>query len=714
MVNDIEGILVGSILFSLYLFVPGYVTGWVTNIFNFRKSVFSERVLVAVCLSVCVSPILANLIARRLSTRTSAAVFLAFSAAFVILVVFEWGRRRRIFPLPMYTRIGFCLVGIISAILLFSLIDIQIGSRLYPPAEIFDHIVRVAFIGSAARSGAPPANPFFFPGRPIPSRYYYYWNVLAALPVALGGMSPRSSLYASCIWSALALASAIPLYLKYFFKDTDALPRKSLIGIGLLSVTGLDLIPTFLLYLWHHFLFTDMEWWDSSQVTSWADALLWVPHHVASLVACLIGFLALWSAKEANTRYARWSHTGLAALGFSSAAGLSVYVTLAFIPFLAVWTIRYLAKREWRAFGTFAFAGLLTVLLSLPYLHDLRQPARTLATESTRVPPSVSQTGAGQQASLLKLEPRTEGFTSMILGNHPWTTPIELLEVAGLYFFEFGFYGLAAWIVFRSDLSRHRELSEAQRAAWYLVVVVGFLTTFVRSSVIQANDFGFRGIMLVQFVFLLWGAQVIDELWFRRAEPRFAFSRSSSTVVLGTLVLGLLGTLYQLALLRTEIPLTERGYAALRVYGEPKAPHIGQDTYEFRAGFASLENLLLSDSTVQSNPFAGDANSFLIYNRYQLIGAFLPGCGTEFGGSPAECAAVGQKLARIFPPDGNAAATGAEVDEICDELKIQFLIAHVSDPLWGRRTSWVWERIPLMANDAMRTFRCGASQVVTK
>ena len=79
--------------------------------------------------------------------------------------------------------------------------------------------------------------------------------------------------------------------------------RKTLLGIGLLAVTGLDLLPT--LYIWFagHVWLDDMELWNEAQITSWAGSLLWVPHHVAALIACFVAFLLLRHQADAN----RWA-----------------------------------------------------------------------------------------------------------------------------------------------------------------------------------------------------------------------------------------------------------------------------------------------------------------------------------------------------------------------------------------------------------------------
>ncbi len=705
MLNDIEGTFLISIFFSVLLFTPGFVVAWLTDIFSFRSASFSERIPVAVCLSVCLSPIILNLLAREFSVRACSTLFLLGFAAFLFVVAFEWRRRPRIFPLPRYTLAGFGMACLISVVLLLSFVDLQIGSRLYPTVAVYDHGVRTAFIESAVRSGAPPANPFFYPGSPVLSRYYYFWYVLCAVPVALTGGDPRVSLYASSLWSALALASLVPIYLKHFLNERESLHRKSLIGIALLAVTGFDLIPTFLWYRIMHSVFSDMEAWDNSQVTSWFDAMLWVPHHVASLVACLAGFLVLWASETQKSGRQRAIHVGVAALAFSSSAGLSVYVALAFAAFLAIWTLRYLLQRRWRSFGTFASACLLTLLISLPYLNDLRRPAES--SFAGRNQTATAQTTPREAP--LRLEVRTTGFFP---SGSVSIIPLRLVECGVLYFFEFGFYAFVAVIVFRSQGARRRQLSEAQRAARYLLLTVGLLATFVRSSVISNNDFGWRSMMLVQFVLLLWGALLIDELWFQRIETRVltkGLSTGSKAMLLGALALGLAGTLYQIAMSRTTLLLADLGRLNVHLLNEPEPPNIGSDTYGYRAAFESLDKQVPLTGLVQYNPFASDLSGLLVYNRYQTAVGDA-GCALPFGGSEADCEVLKQKLVRIFPRDATPAASNRELDQLCSELKIQVLIAHRSDPLWGRHGSWVWERTPFIANQAIRMFRCGTSQ----
>lgn len=706
MVNDVEGTWLAFLFFSIVLFVPGYVVGWLANILSFRTASHVARVLLAVCLSFCVSPAVVNLFARLFGLRACAIPLLMCLVLFFILVGVEWRHRQGLFPICRSAFVGLGLVGFAVMVLVLSQVDLQLGMRLYPTAAVYDHGVRTAFIESVVRTGVPPANPLFYAGGYVASRYYYFWNVLCALPVKLIGADPRVSLYASAIWSALGIASLVPLYFKYFLNEKASLRRKSLIGIALLAVTGFDLVPTFLMYWAGRVVMADMEWWNAQQITSWADAVIWVPHHVASLVACFGGFLVLWDAKQQQSRWRTCIDVATAALAFSGAAGMSVYVTLGFTFFFVVWTLRYIVQRTWSTAGVFALTGILTIIVSIPYLGDLRAPA-------THLPQVTEQRNGVQSASAgggeLTVGPRTIGFTPK---GHIWTIPVQLLEAGVIYFFEFGFYAFVAGIQFRRLFSRKRSLTEEEWASRYLFGCVFLLATFVRSSVISTNDFGLRSMMLPQFVLLLWGAELIHELWFENAERQVAHQRLSvnwKPVLLAALVFGVLGTAYQLIMLRLAMLLADRGAVEVFIPDEPRPQHIGSDTYEFRAAFESLNHKLASDSIVQYNPFAEDSNALLAYNRYQMV-AGNPGCGLAFGGTLSACESVRQKLARIFSLQGFHRDGFRDLDQLCDESKVDVLIAHRSDPLWDQPQSWVWTRKPLVENKVMRAFRCGTSQ----
>jgi hypothetical protein len=97
-------------------------------------------------------------------------------------------------------------------------------------------------------------------------------------------VAPRHALIAGAVWCGIALIALIPLYLRFFDpKGPDAIHRRSLIGVGLLAVTGLDLIPVILMTNFGRGLQADMDSWNEV-IASWISSVLWAPHHVVALI----------------------------------------------------------------------------------------------------------------------------------------------------------------------------------------------------------------------------------------------------------------------------------------------------------------------------------------------------------------------------------------------------------------------------------------------
>src|SRR5207253_3135217 len=105
--------------------------------------------------------------------------------------------------------------------------------------------------------------------------------------------SPRHAMLASALWSGIGLMSLVPVYLRFFQpKQSLNLERRTLVGIALLGVTGLDILPVAAIALLGHRFAATIDGWND-QVTSWITSVFWVPHHVAGLIACLTGFLVI-------------------------------------------------------------------------------------------------------------------------------------------------------------------------------------------------------------------------------------------------------------------------------------------------------------------------------------------------------------------------------------------------------------------------------------
>ena len=266
-----------------------------------------------------------------------------------------------------------------GAVATVSLIDLQFGHALYFSVVAVDYRAHIAIIDAIARTGVPPVNPSFFPGQPVELYYYYFWFMLGSLVDLLGGpvVGARGASFGTTIWSGLGLLSIVALYVQPTgVHDRVRSWTRSGVAIGLLLVSGVDVIPVVIeslasLTIGQGKFYADLEWWNE-QITAWLGAMVWVPHHVAALVAGFTAILLLRNVQQARGRQEIVTLGVLAGVSFASAAGTSIWVTFTFAAFLAVWLFISF-RRRWRGELTAAaVAGAVATVLAAPYLLDLR------------------------------------------------------------------------------------------------------------------------------------------------------------------------------------------------------------------------------------------------------------------------------------------------------------------------------------------------------
>ena len=96
----------------------------------------------------------------------------------------------------------------------------------------------------------------------------------------------------------------------------------------------------------------------------------------------MTAFLLLWEGARQTAWSARVRHAAVAGLALASAAGLSIYVTLVFGVFLAVWTLVTAARRWWPETATCVMAGVVAMVCAAPYLLGLSRRKAALAGRS--------------------------------------------------------------------------------------------------------------------------------------------------------------------------------------------------------------------------------------------------------------------------------------------------------------------------------------------
>ena len=189
-VLDVIGSVEATLLLGLFLFVPGYVIGWGTNVFSFRQRRAVTQLALSTPLGVAVVPILVYLLGRF--PLVLWATFVTVWLLFVGLIIRNWKTLSQK-EAPLFTRnvrIATCFALVWAVVAIASLVDLQFKNRLYFSVAAYDYSMRTAITSEAART-IPPANPFFASTPPVPLKYHYFWMLICSLPVRLAHLLPR-------------------------------------------------------------------------------------------------------------------------------------------------------------------------------------------------------------------------------------------------------------------------------------------------------------------------------------------------------------------------------------------------------------------------------------------------------------------------------------------------------------------------------------------
>ncbi|HET7215488.1 MAG TPA: hypothetical protein VFL79_18000, partial [Terriglobia bacterium] len=283
------------------------------------------------------------------------------------------------------------------------------------------------------------------------------------------------------------------------------------------------------------------------------------------------------------------------------------------------------------------------------------------------------------------------------------------------YFLEFGFFFVVACLVIRR-IWRDGFRGQAEQGAVALAAASLLVCTFLRSTVLNStNDLAWRSPLLVQFLLVLWAADMWSEgtlgFWPSRASRPVPSPRAAPYLVVVTVVLGALGSCYELCAHRTFPIFSD--YFTLQKYAWLSPDHqLGRRTFELRTAYKELDRFLPASVTVQHNPEPGIGNiPAKLYSGHQMV-ADSSNCGIVFGGSKTFCDEV--ILPRLKPLfDDKQQVTAQEVAATCREFSIAALLFKDTDPVWKDKSSWIWQARPLLSSDFVRVIDCGGADVGT-
>jgi hypothetical protein len=217
------------------------------------------------------------------------------------------------------------------------------------------------------------------------------------------------------------------------------------------------------------------------------------------------------------------------------------------------------------------------------------------------------------------------------------------------------------------------------------------ICTFLRSTVIDNNDLGWRGFLVAQFGLLLWSVDVLSDRRYKR-----------SALLAAMLALGAAGTVYDVFMLRLYPVLADRGALPQLVWMSPDRK-LGERNYALREAYEWAEKSTPADAIVQFSPRVvwQDTPGFLYANRQ--IAAADQSCLAGFGGDASLCAPMLAASNRLFPERGQPAPPSSAA---CESLGASLLIVKDTDAVWAVRDSWVWREEPLFSNALVRVFGC--------
>jgi hypothetical protein len=671
--DDLAGVALATLLFGLLFMPPGIAIAWAFDLFNFRTASAGWRILAGLAISVAMVPAIEFLLWTYL---TIAAVWIFHLVAVVVCagVMFKGGK----LSAPRWT-IGAALAWL--AIVWASGIDLQIGNRLFPSVLVYDYNLRSAVIDGITRAGVPVKNPMFFPGHLEPLRYHYFWFLPCSLVERAGGsiIAARHALIASVVWCGWALMALVALALRYLHPTGErGIERRAKWAILLLAVAGLDVIPNLIFAAIFAttgagLVFASSEWWNN-QVTGFPTALLWVAHHVASLIACFVGLLLLWRSRG------RIGSAVCAGLCFASATGLSIYVTFAFALFLVPCGAVMLWKKGWAERTAWVVAGATAVAGTIPYLK------------------AIGGAGGTSEGSFVTLTVRSTTFLEIVLSEYGFNwNQIAWANLAALplsYFLETGLAFVLAGIWLRRSWRRRKHLREPELIALGLFLTALFVATFLRSSIIASNDLAWRGALIGQLILVIWSAGPLSAWW------RIRRRASGTGLMTGLVVLGLASSAYELVILRSYLPLMEARKVGVAEWFS-KTAETGRRTFDARLVYDQLRRDLPEGAIVQANPTRWNDLYHGLYSGRQTV-AFDRLCGSVMGGDPAPCAAMQSQLAPLF-------VDGGDIDRACDAWSIRALIAKDGDPVFQNHSAWPWTRASLVETEHVRAVRCGSN-----
>jgi hypothetical protein len=507
----------------------------------------------------------------------------------------------------------------------------------------------------------------------------------------------RMAMIASAAWCGIGLMCTIVLYLRLRNPDSEIKVWKSaLFGIGALAISGLDIYPASIFMLVSRFTFGsmwpegDLEHWNE-QITAWLGAVSWVPHHVASVIACIGGFLLIQYSRGKDIKK-QLAAAVIAGFAFASASGLSIYIAAVFVLFWIAWMLFLVwGKKDYRAVFMMIVTGVFALIAITPFLFDLLLGG--------------SSSSPGSFPFIFQVRVFRPLFPFLLAVPEAIKNLVNLAVLPLNYFLELGFYFVVGYLWLRKNGKTARAANEYYFPEILLFGASFFVGTFIRSTLIANNDLGWRSWMFAQFVLLIWAVDVGQEFLAENSFKTYLKSKSNSKrmkqgrLLSQLLVIGMLTSLVSLLLLRTWPILIDLGIAGVPVALSPDM-QLGKRTFAARQAYEFIRDSQPADIVVQYNPTVPIDRPSGLYGTRQMVVSDH----SSYGVALTTFKVLQHDVGEIFQ---NVDNDWAAIDRNCEKHYIDEIILSDLDPVWRNLPILVQQRKPLYRNNYYALLPCG-------
>ncbi len=729
---DLSSSILAFCAFGAFLLPPAFLFAHWTDLVQFRERSRAEGLLWVTALALPLSLFLSAILGRFVPAPVISALYLVaalWTAAMIVPRI--WRDRFSLWQVARHHRVVLCALLAFAGYVLLITTSIEVHGHLYESVNFTDWSVRLPMVSGAMRDGVPPGNPFFtVNGQPEPSRYYYYWYVLCAAVGRPLHLSARACLSASAFWSGLGLIAVLYLMLKHLVRYTAKTSRESLLPLLLSCVMGVDVVVAVLGYCLHPpVIFPEIEWWLDDRIPSFMGAVIFAPHHVAGVVCCAVGFLVMFMSRQEmpgeSEGRRRWKVPVLAAVTagicLAASAGDSTFVAFCFAVAGCVYAIDLVRTKRWSDLGVLCGAGVLALLFSLPFLHDLLARTPGLPAEHHRI---------------LEFELRNrrekEHFAGTLVfkaGDGFIRDTLYMTIGPLLLILQFGFLLVPLLLQLTRDGKRlwaRQPFSDGERFLWAIFLGAALPGFLLSSAPEGVNDLGRHAGLILRLALVVWAVPLLWPYFQRWREHKKISPEHPwwARAAVALFVLSLISQFWQITVSRGLLPFLAHRPRLIAAAPLAHEADSGARFFQLRRGLSQVEAQLPANAVVQSN-MGGPFQQLVMFYSSHPFAAGDPTCVPSFGGDERKCVAMMQDLHTLFytspdipywarvpyhrKPALNPALAGPAIFfKACADEKLAAVVVQNSDLAWTVPTSWVWQLRPLYAASLVRIFGCPA------